>query len=576
MPFRIIDMGTTNSHESENFVDPIQALLKERGLKISTKTIKTILEDIDRKAPWFVYTGDINLKCWEKLGKDLEQAKEKGSLRAGTFPFWKLVHSCLQTGKNVEIIKQGRRALADQQDSWSEQSITEEREHTKRKGKVKDERSHKEMKKILSSEKEKPSAPLYPALSEFEDLRLAEEEQYEENLDNDFTETEEQGADNKIQAASVRPPPYVKHSKGSHFIKRETWAQLASAFPVFEEQQTQRRFHEPIPYKQLKDLVEAARQFGPNAAYTLTLLGRLTTNAMTPSDWFEIARGSLSTGQYLDYRSIVTDAAHTQARQNVRDGQPHWTADMLLGQGQWAADQTRYPLEVYRQINDIYLRAWKTLPKRGEVSGNLTKIIQGSNEPFSEFVGRMMEAAGKIFGDVESSMPLIQQLIYEQATKDCKRAITPWKGKGLEAWLKACREIGGPLTNAGLAAAILTATKRNNNNGACFKCGKIGHFKKNCKEQKEHNNPVRQIPGTCPRCKKGKHWANECRSVKDINGQPLETIEKESKNGYRGPRPQGPKAYGALQEPSMQPPPKSAEQPRAPQGWTSVPPPAWY
>ena len=71
----------------------------------------------------------------------------------------------------------------------------------------------------------------------------------------------------------------------------------------------------------------------------------------------------------------------------------------------------------------------------------MTKIIRGVNEPFSEFVARMMEAAKRIFGDSEAAMPLIEQIVYEQYTKECRNAITPWKGKGLQAWMKACREI---------------------------------------------------------------------------------------------------------------------------------------
>lgn len=551
-------MGNNNSRECEAFVEPIQALLKERGLQVSAKTVKTILKDIDDKAPWFGCTGDINLRCWEKLGKDLEKAKEESSLRAETLPFWRMVHSCLQGGRNIDIIKRGRRALADHQDSQSEISLNEEMEHAES---FKD-KGIQTLEKGVHSDV-LPTIPVYPALDE-----LSLEEFFEPNdSSKQYYEKQQKDCGHRHQSSVVKP------STGSHFIEKKTWDLLASAFPVFEAEDNQRRFHEPIPYKQLKDLVEAARQFGPNAAYTLTLLGRLTATAMTPSDWFEVARGSLSTEQYLDFRSIVVDAAHKQARINANEGQPAWTADMLLGQGQWAVDQTRYPIEVYRQINNLYLRAWKTLPKRGEVSGNLTKIIQGPNEPFSEFVGRMMEAAGKIFGDLDSSLPLIQQLVFEQATKDCQRAIAPWKDKGLEAWIKACREIGGPLTNSGLATAILTATKQNHRSNKCFKCGKVGHIKKNCKEQKD---VVQKTPGTCPRCKKGKHWANECRSVKDINGQPLEALAKESKNGCRGPRPQGPKIFGAIQEPSLRHPSKSEEQLRAPQGWTSVPPPDWY
>ena len=71
----------------------------------------------------------------------------------------------------------------------------------------------------------------------------------------------------------------------------------------------------------------------------------------------------------------------------------------------------------------------------------------------------MTEAAGRIFGDPEAAMPLIEQLVYEQATQECMAAITPRKSKGLQDWLKVCRELGGLLTNAGLAAVILREEK---------------------------------------------------------------------------------------------------------------------
>ena len=35
----------------------------------------------------------------------------------------------------------------------------------------------------------------------------------------------------------------------------------------------------------------------------------------------------------------------------------------------------------------------------------------------------MMEAAGRIFGDPEAAMPLIEQLVCEQATQECRSAI---------------------------------------------------------------------------------------------------------------------------------------------------------
>ncbi|KAL6086544.1 hypothetical protein STEG23_002961 [Scotinomys teguina] len=38
----------------------------------------------------------------------------------------------------------------------------------------------------------------------------------------------------------------------------------------------------------------------------------------------------------------------------------------------------------------------------------------------SDFVTRMVEAAGRIFGDPDAAMPLIKQLVYEQCTKECR------------------------------------------------------------------------------------------------------------------------------------------------------------
>lgn len=372
---------------------------------------------------------------------------------------------------------------------------------------------------------------------------------------------------------------------------------MLSAYPVFQDPQGQ-RYEEPLDIKIIKSLAESVRAYGISGSFTLAQVENLQRYCMTPNDWSGLARAALSPGQYLDFRAFLIDFANEQAAENAVAGNPHWDRDMLLGIGRFANQQTGYPHAVYEQVNKIAIKAWKSIPNRGEVSGNLTKITQGPTEPFSDFAARMVEAAGRIFGDPDRAMPLIEQLVFEQCTKECRAAITPWKSKGLQVWIKQCREIGGPLSNTGLAAAVLQITKGNRgsgNAGACFSCGKMGHMKRQCPQRGRGKEQRQEGPGICPKCRKGKHWANECRSVKDIDGNVLVSGNggARPKNGQRGPRPQGPQIYGAFESqhqgahqdqqqgrqsqwPSFRHPRDHGEPLQALQAWTSVPPPDSY
>ena len=104
----------------------------------------------------------------------------------------------------------------------------------------------------------------------------------------------------------------------------------------------------------------------------------------------------------------MIEFANEEAAANQAAGNHAWDRDMLLGQGRFANQQTGYPVQVFEQVNRIGIRAWKALHNQGEVSGNLTKILQGPTEPFSDFVARMVEAAGRLFGDPDQAMPLIK------------------------------------------------------------------------------------------------------------------------------------------------------------------------
>ncbi|XP_027256330.1 igE-binding protein-like [Cricetulus griseus] len=390
------------------------------------------------------------------------------------------------------------------------------------------------------------------------------------------------------------PPPYNITSSpggsGGQSFCPEVWKEVRHelCYPVFQNDEGQ-RYHEPLDFKTIKALAESVRTYGVTAAFTTAQVEALNRHCLTPSDWMNLMGTCLSPGQYLDWKAFLIEYANEQAAVNRAAGNAAWDVDMLLGQGRFAQQQTGYPLQVFEQINNIATRAWKSLPNKGEVSGNLTKIIQGPMEPFSYFVARMVEAAGRVFGDPDLAMPLIKQLVFEQCTKECKAAITPYKNKGLEAWMKVCRELDGPLTNAGLSATVTQLKQAGKGSkGACFRCGKMGHLKRQCPERGRRHEPGTgnhpKQPGLCPKCKKGNHWANECRSVKDIHGQPLTQGYggARPKKGQRGPRPQGPQIYGAMENPqeegwpTLRPPQPHGEPLQVRQDWTSAPPPDSY
>ena len=105
---------------SHSVVTALQSLLRQRNLKVSTRTLNCFVREVDRVAPWYACSGSLTLASWEKLERDLIREQQVGKLKAGTMPLWKLVKSCLEDEKCRLSIKAGQEVLEEIQDSLSE------------------------------------------------------------------------------------------------------------------------------------------------------------------------------------------------------------------------------------------------------------------------------------------------------------------------------------------------------------------------------------------------------------------------------------------------------------------------
>jgi hypothetical protein len=93
---------------------------------------------------------------------------------------------------------------------------------------------------------------------------------------------------------------------------------------------------------------------------------------------------------------------------------------MLLGEGPYEiqTNQTDFPITVYMQIVAA-CSAWGLLPVKRDIGKSLTSIWQSSDEPYQNFVDRLLISASRILRKSGTGRLFVMQLAYENANAMC-------------------------------------------------------------------------------------------------------------------------------------------------------------
>ena len=133
---------------------------------------------------------------------------------------------------------------------------------------------------------------------------------------------------------------------------------------------------------------------------------------------------------------------------------------MLTGTGQFDAIEAQIqclPL-LHEQLKTVALEAWDRITPQGEPKGSYTKISQGPNEAYADFLARLQVAISHSVIGEEAIMQLGKLLAYENANQDYQRAIAPVHETGTVIdYLKAYHNLGSETQKMQILAKTMTA-----------------------------------------------------------------------------------------------------------------------
>ena len=159
------------------------------------------------------------------------------------------------------------------------------------------------------------------------------------------------------------------------------------------------------------------------------------------------------------------DIARDHAYRNAWSGAPQNQIifEILTGTRQFDAieAQIRCPPLLPDQLKTVALEAWDRITPQGEPTGSYTKILQGLNEKYADFLARLETAIYCTVIGEEAKRQLDKLLAYNNANQECQRAIAPIRETGtIFDYLKACHNIESETQKMQMLAETMLAALR--------------------------------------------------------------------------------------------------------------------
>ena len=169
-------------------------------------------------------------------------------------------------------------------------------------------------------------------------------------------------------------------------------------FPVLRNPDTQGHLipqYDGINLFYMQQMKKAVTMYGAHLPFTKELLNIVASSIgnFILYDWQVLIKALFKPGEYLQWTMWFHDIARDHANKNARAGTPQnqITFEMLTDARQFDTieAQIQCPPLLHEQLKTAALEAWDRITPQGEPTGSYTKILQGPNESYADFLARL-------------------------------------------------------------------------------------------------------------------------------------------------------------------------------------------